>query len=159
MKNPTQRWLMALLMASYCAWAQGVEAGAARRDVTPRKPVPMWGYGDRHDKLSEGTLDPLFADAVVLNVAGTKMAIVGLDLGRSPGERSLERIRARIKQETGIEHSFVGGSHTHHGPVLELTEREGRGKGKFDAALRYYADLEETIAGVVVEADAKRKPA
>ena len=31
-------------------------AGAARRDITPREPVPMWGYGDRHDKLSTGRL-------------------------------------------------------------------------------------------------------
>ena len=28
------------------------KAGAARRDVTPREPVPMWGYGARHDALS-----------------------------------------------------------------------------------------------------------
>ena len=32
--------------------------GVAQRDITPRKPMPMWGYGARHDRLSEGVLDP-----------------------------------------------------------------------------------------------------
>ena len=35
------------------------KAGAARRDITPREGVPMWGYGARHATLSVGTLDPL----------------------------------------------------------------------------------------------------
>src|SRR5688500_16722376 len=47
------------------------KVGVSRRDITPREPVPMWGYGDRHDMLSQGTLDPLYAAAVVLQ-AGDK---------------------------------------------------------------------------------------
>src|SRR5690348_14015001 len=102
-------------------------AGVARRDITPQEPVPMWGYGDRHDALSTGINDPLHADALVLDVAGKKLAIVSLDLGRAPNERSLQKIRARIKAEAGIEQSFISGSHTHHGPVLELTDAPGKG--------------------------------
>ena len=94
------------------------QAGAAKRDITPQEPVPMWGYGARHAALSEGVLDPLFASAVVIQAGDEKLAIVGLDLGRSPSEASLERIRERIKIEAGIEHSMIAGSHTHHGPVL-----------------------------------------
>ena len=92
------------------------KAGAARRDVTPREPVPMWGYGARHDALSVGTLDPLYAEALVIQAGDRKLAIVGLDLGRSPSEASLQRIRQRIKSEAGVEYSFIAGSHTHHGP-------------------------------------------
>lgn len=140
-------------------YAQTFQAGYARRDITPREPVPMWGYGARHDALSVGTLDPLYADAVVIQAGETKMAIVGLDLGRAPSEASLERIRERVRKETGIVHSFIAGSHTHHGPVMELTDKERRGKGRFDASIRYYTQMEESIAAAIVEANSRLSPA
>jgi len=135
------------------------KAGAARHDVTPRDPVPMWGYGARRDAPSNGTLDPLHAAAVVIQAGGAKLAIVGLDLGRSPSEQSLAVIRERIKAKCGIEHSFISGSHTHHGPVLELTDADGKGRGKFDNALRYYKQLEDAITAAIVEADQRLVPA
>ena len=157
------RWLllaMALLTVTLSIKAQAnFQAGAARRDITPTEALPMWGYGDRHDALSEGKLDSLFAAAVVIKAGATKLAIVGLDLGRSPNEKSLQRIRQRIKAEAGIEHSFIAGSHTHHGPVLELSDEEGKGKGRFDAALRYYQQMEDGIVAAIVEANAKLVPA
>lgn len=133
--------------------------GTARRDITPRSPVPMWGYGDRHDALSTGVLDPLYADALVIQAGESKVAIVGLDLGRSPNEKSLQAIRARIKKEAGIEYSFIAGSHTHHGPVLELSDEDGKGKGKFDALLAYYRDLEKNISEAILEANSHLTPA
>jgi len=131
------------------------KAGASKRDVTPKEPVPMWGYGERHAALSTGTLDPLFASAVVLQAGDNKLAIVGLDLGRSPSEMTIQNIRSRIMKKAGIQHSFIAGSHTHHGPVLELTDEDGKGKGKFDAALRYYQELEDGIVAAILEADSK----
>ena len=148
--------LVTLFCMTVCAcWGQGLAVGTGRRDITPREPVPMWGYGDRHDKLSTGMLDPLYADALVIDAGGKKIAIVGLDLGRAPAEASLQRLRARIKQQAGIEHSIIAGSHTHHGPVLELTGEEGKGKGRFDAALRYYAQMEDGIVEAIVEANSR----
>lgn len=150
------RGSLCVVIALLCPLAaQTFQAGAARRDITPREPVPMWGYGDRHDKLSDGTLDPLYADALVIDAGGAKLAIVGLDLGRAPAEPSLQRIRQRILKETGIAHSFIAGSHTHHGPVLEFTDAEGKGKGRFDAALRYYTQMENGIAEAVIEANSR----
>jgi hypothetical protein len=135
------------------------KAGAARRDVTPREGVPMWGYSARHAALSVGTLDPLYAEALVIQAGDKKLAIVGLDLGRSPAEASLQRIRQRIKSEAGVEYSLIAGSHTHHGPVLELTDEAGKGKGRFDAALRYYREMEDSIVAAIVEANSKLAPA
>jgi hypothetical protein len=135
------------------------KAGAAKRDITPKEPVPMWGYGARHDQLSTNTLDPLQAAAIVLQAGDKKLAIVGLDLGRSPSEKSLQNIRQRIKSDSGIEHSFIAGSHTHHGPVLELSDEPGKGQGRFDAALRYYKQLEDAIVAAIVEADRNLSPA
>ena len=119
----------------------------------------MWGYGDRHDALSMGVLDPLYADALVIEAGGKKIAIVGLDLGRAPAEASLQRIRQRIKEQAGIENSIIAGSHTHHGPVLELTDADGKGKGRFDAALRYYGQMEDGIVAAIVEANSRLAPA
>lgn len=151
--------LIAIFALCVTSWAQQFRVGVARRDVTPREPVPMWGYGARHDALSTGTLDPLYADALVIDAGGRKVAIVGLDLGRAPAERSLQNIRKRIRDEAGIEYSFIAGSHTHHGPVLELSDEPGKGKGKFDAALRYYREMEDAIAGAILEADRTLVPA
>ena len=135
------------------------KAGTAKRDITPKEPMPMWGYGARHDALSTGALDPLYATALVIETGTNKLAIVGLDLGRAPVEKSLQRMRQRIKTEADIEFSFIAGSHTHHGPVLELSDVEGKGKGKFDAALRYYQQMEEGIVGAILEANSKLTPA
>jgi hypothetical protein len=151
--------LALLLLCASALSAQTFQAGAARRDITPCEPVPMWGYGDRHDKLSEGVIDPLYADALVIDAGGSKLAIVGLDLGRAPAEPSLQRIRARILKETGIAHSLMAGSHTHHAPVLEFTDVEGKGRGRFDAALRYYTQMENAIAEAVIEANSRLQPA
>ncbi len=152
------RNLIVLVFAATLS-GQTFQAGFARRDITPREPVPMWGYGARHDALSNGTLDPLFADALVLDAAGAKLAIVGLDLGRAPAEASLRRITDRIEKQTGIRTMFIAGSHTHHGPVLELSDAPGKGKGRFDAALRYYAQMEDAIAEAVTEANRRLAPA
>lgn len=145
--------LFCFLAIQCAADAPVLKAGAAKRDITPQEPVPMWGYGQRHAELSKGTLDPLEAAAVVLQVGKNKLAIVGLDLGRSPSESSLQRIRERIKSEAGIEQSFIAGSHTHHGPVLELNDEKRKGKGRFDAAIRYYQLMEDRIVASILEAD------
>ena len=162
MKLLARTWCLLLaILWQCCLFLPAQEAidvfkvGVAKREITPTEPMPMWGYGARHDALSTGTLDPLYAVALVIQAGTNKLAIVGLDLGRSPAERSLQIIRRRIKAEAGIDYSMIAGSHTHHGPVLELTDEPGKGKGKFDAVLRYYKNLEEAIAGAIIEANGK----
>ena len=112
------------------------QVGVAQRDITPSKPVPMWGYGARHDKLSCGVLDPLLAKALVIEAGQAKLAIVGMDLGRGPTPAMIDRIRQAVARK-GISHVLICGSHTHHGPVIELTDQPGFGKGKFDDAVAY----------------------
>ncbi len=139
--------------------AAELRAGAATIDITPTEPVPMWGYGSRHAAPSTGTADPLLAKAVVIAVGETKLAIVGLDLGRSPTEVGLQQIRKAIQAKAGIEHSLIAGSHTHHGPVVELCNEPGKGQGRYDAAVRYAGFLAEQIEKVILEADGNLVPA
>ena len=132
--------------------------GVAQRDITPGKPMPMWGYGARHDRLSEGVLDPLRVKALVIEAASAKLAIVGLDLGRGPTPVMMDRIRTAVAPR-GIAQVLICGSHTHHGPVIELTDQPGFGKGKFDDAVAYARELPDRIIAAIIEADWKRQPA
>jgi len=134
-----------------------LQAGVAQRDITPERPVPMWGYGARRDRLSEGVHDRLRAGALVIEAAGEKTAVVALDLGRGPTPAMMRRIRALVSGR-GIRSVLICGSHTHHGPVLELTDAPERGQGKFDAAVDYARTLPELIAAAILEADDRRVP-
>ena len=149
--------LVTLLVATLtlCAevHAEGIfRAGFAKVDVTPTEPTPMWGYGARHDWLSTGARDPLYAKALVIEAGDDKLALVGLDLGRSPGDPEFSRIKEAVKEKAGVSHIMLVGSHTHHGPVLELQNEEGMGKGVFDAAVKYRKVLEDKLVNVIVEA-------
>ncbi|MCA9216328.1 MAG: neutral/alkaline non-lysosomal ceramidase N-terminal domain-containing protein [Planctomycetales bacterium] len=148
---PFRLFILLVAISSSC-FGQTFKVGFAKQNITPTRPTPMWGYGARHDKLSTGVLDALHAKACVIQ-AGTKtLAIVGLDLGRSPRDDMMTRIRAAIKAEAGIDFVLMSGSHTHHGPVLELLDEKGKGKDKFDDAIAYTAELEQKLIHTIVAA-------
>ncbi|APW62863.1 neutral/alkaline non-lysosomal ceramidase N-terminal domain-containing protein [Paludisphaera borealis] len=154
---------LGLLATAFATVALGDEpptfrVGVAECDVTPDKPTPMWGYGARHDKLSEGVLDRLRAKAVVIQAGEAKLAIVGMDLGRGPTPAMMDRIRSLVSARK-IDTVLICGSHTHHGPVLELTDRPGYGQGKFDDAVAYAKKLPDLLAGAILDADQKLEPA
>ena len=119
----------------------------------------MWGYGARHDAPSEGTLDPLMAKAIVIAAGDDKVALVGIDLGRGPTEAMMKIIRQEIAAKAGIRHVLITGSHTHHGPVIELTDEPGLGKGKFDVAVAYSKKLPHLLVEAILDADKDLKPA
>ncbi len=133
--------------------------GAGEKDITPPPGIPMWGYGARHAAPAEGALDPLMAKAIVIAAGDEKVAIVGIDLGRGPTSAMMKTIRQQIADQAGIRHVLITGSHTHHGPVIELTDEEGLGKGKFDAAVAYAQKLPELLVEAILNADKNLKPA
>jgi len=135
------------------------QAGFAKADVTPQAAVPMWGYGARHDLVSRGTRDPLYAKALVVDVGERKLALVGLDLGRSLGEPHFSRIRAAVNEQAGVTDVMMSGSHTHHGPVLELKDEPGKGGEKFPDAVAYVGELEQKLIDVIVQAAGNVEPA
>ena len=51
--------LLLVLSFGLTLYAQSFQAGYARRDITPREAVRMWGYGSRHAALSPGTMASL----------------------------------------------------------------------------------------------------
>ncbi|MBX7167282.1 MAG: neutral/alkaline non-lysosomal ceramidase N-terminal domain-containing protein [Pirellulales bacterium] len=132
--------------------------GVAKRDITPPIGMPMWGYGARHDALSVGVMDPLWAKCIVIAAGKDRVALVGTDLGRGPTVQMMQQIRQQL-HEVGIEHVLITGSHSHHGPVIELTDREGYGKGRFDVAVKYAQQLPEQLVAVILEANKNLQPA
>jgi hypothetical protein len=133
--------------------------GSAAADITPPPGIPMWGYGARHEMPSEGTLDPLMAQAIVIAAGVDKLAIVGTDLGRGPTAAMMTTIRKELADKAGIRHVLISGSHSHHGPVIELLDEPGLGRGKFDAAVKYSQELPGKLVRVILEAEKALRPA
>jgi Neutral/alkaline non-lysosomal ceramidase, N-terminal len=97
--------------------AAGMKAGVAKVDITPPVGVQMWGYFNRL-KGAEGTIDPLYARVLVLEAGDQRLAYVDLDLGRTFGAASTERLRQAAQQSSGINCLIVQATHTHAGPVV-----------------------------------------
>src|SRR5436190_5371736 len=96
---------------------QPLRAGAAETVITPPPGVDLTGYGNR-PSTSTGKHDDLYARALVLEAAGSRLALVSLDLlgFEVPDAGSLRR---QIEGETGIpaEAVMLNCSHTHAGPA------------------------------------------
>lgn len=107
-------------MAAARAADNALMAGVATVDITPEPGKMLWGYSNREHGAT-GTLDPLMAKAVVLKSGDSSVAIVSLDLGRTPEETVLAKIRAKTKAECGVSNLFITASHTHHAPAMEAS--------------------------------------
>ncbi|MGH9397434.1 MAG: neutral/alkaline non-lysosomal ceramidase N-terminal domain-containing protein [Terriglobia bacterium] len=111
--------LWALLVTSPLAGAS-LRAGVAKVDITPPPGLPMYGYFSRikNNQLSTGTLDPLYARVLVLEVGKERLALVTLDLGRTFGQPLLDELRQAAGSRYGISYLIVTASHTHSGPNI-----------------------------------------
>lgn len=103
--------------------AAGLRAGVARVEITPAAGEQMWGYESRM-RPATGTLDPLYARILVLEVGDKRIGLVTLDLGRAFGPASLNQLRAAARRD-GINCLLVAASHTHSGPVVQDEYRDG----------------------------------
>ena len=92
-------------------------AGCARRVITPPIGTPLAGYF--HDRFGTRVRDDLHASAVVLEVDGTRLAIVACDL-ITPSATITEAAREQIAADTGIppQHVMICATHTHTGPAI-----------------------------------------
>ena len=134
-------------------------AGAARVDITPPPGTPMAGYYALRG--ADGTHDPLFATALVLEQDGTRVALVGLDLVVVTAEIVADA-RKLVADQTGIPatHVMIWATHSHTGPVVgDGRSRAGAFGGDHPLAVRFVRDLPGRIAAAVKQADAGRVPA
>ena len=90
--------------------------GIARVDITPPFPTTMGGYGARQDHFDRVN-DPLTAEILILENAGTRLVIVAADLITFEDQQAAE-LRQRLAEitETPAECVLLNASHTHGGP-------------------------------------------
>src|SRR3954464_1988335 len=89
--------MLAAIAAGGLAPAQNsLMAGVARVEITPGESMPMYGYSNRDCGPSNGTHDPLFAKALVLQSGDSRMAIVTMDLGSIVSDRLRREVNEKL---------------------------------------------------------------
>lgn len=148
-----------LLLPLLSASAADLRLGRAAVVITPPVGMPMGGsYGLR---LSTGVLDDLHAKALVIEVDGTRAALVACDLV-AISEPVIHEARRLIQQATalGPDQVMISATHTHSGPLMG--GRGARDKafgGDLEVSKQYMAALPEKIAESVRLAAANLAPA
>jgi hypothetical protein len=152
--------LFALLLAASVGSAQAgdLHTGAAAVNINPPEGTPLAGYYT--PRGAKAVHDNLYSKALVLEQAGTKVALVVCDLISLPRRTVLEA-RRLIEKETGIpgSHVMLSATHTHTGPVVAReSSRDQLDGGSGDLGRRYTEMLPELIARSVAEADKRLAP-
>ncbi len=95
-----------------------LEAGASIIEVTPQKPMFLYGY-PHVERISEGTHDPLYASAMVIDNGESQIGLCAVDIIFISREIT-EAVRSRVQEITGIpgKNLMISASHTHSGPVV-----------------------------------------
>jgi len=152
MSQVSRASVLALMFLPLAVHAAAMRAGVASVDITPPPGLSMYGYFDRikEDRLSTGTLDPLYARALVLEAGNSRLALVTLDLGRCFGKASLDRLRSEVRRLAGISNLLVTASHTHAGPnVLDEYPNDQLPAWEADALGKIAHAVEEASRHVV----------
>jgi neutral ceramidase len=117
--------LVVVMASAISLSAAPLKAGVARTDITPPIGVEMWGFGARKYP-SNGIIDPLYARVLVMESGAKRIALVTLDLGRSFGPDSLDRLRSASAKQDNISLVVAAASHTHSGPMISDHYPENR---------------------------------
>lgn len=104
------------ISASPIAPPTKLRAGAARRDICPRKPMFLVGY-PHVDRISTGIHDPIYASAFYLANADSAIVTIAVDICYVMVETT-RQCREAISNATGvpIENIFISPTHTHSAP-------------------------------------------
>lgn len=112
---PGSVWGPSAVWADDAAVAAELLVGVAETDITPPLGFPMAGY--YHERLADGTIDPLKAKAVVFRQGDVRAAMVVCDL-TGIARDLCEVVRQRASQRTGIpaDAIAVAATHSHTAP-------------------------------------------
>src|SRR5882757_4168813 len=138
-----------LLVACGVVRMQGaqLQGAVSQVDITPPPGLDMWGFAARKGPAT-GTLDPLYARVLVLSAGNKHAAIVTLDLGRSFGPVSLQRLASAVRKSSNIDYLLVAASHTHSGPIIsdDYDYAGGHPPAWEDSALTHIAEAIDTAS-------------
>jgi hypothetical protein len=129
-----------------------LKAGVARVDITPTTLMQMYGYANRKCGPANGTHDPLFAKALVLEAGDSRMAVVTMDLGAIVSEH----LRSEAASRLNIPVLLLSVSHDHSAPSFLPY---GSNPSTNAEANAYLAELEHKVFAAVEEASKSMFPA
>lgn len=159
MKKITCIILATIMVLGLCACAQGgaqasatFQAGFGRVNITPKYSVPLAGYGNTSERMSQDFLSYLFATCIaVTDETGSTALLITTDV-IAVATGHIERIRQAVTEATGVpaDRIFVQGTHTHSGPDIWSSE---------PAIGKYIPEYIAGIAKAAADAMADRSPA
>ena len=124
-----------------------MRGGLARIDITPGKPVMMFGYASRTN-LSTGVHDPLSARAMALEQDGKRLVLMSVELcGFYNG--TAEPFRESILKRSGLEPAelFMCAIHTHSAPTPIFDLSKGHSNN-----VEYTRDLQDKLGDLARQA-------
>jgi neutral ceramidase len=136
-----------------------LQAGTARTDISPIKPLQLFGYPNV-TRISSGTHDPLYASAIYLHNGTAGAAIVSLDILQLTPVMS-RRLCATIARDLAVapEAVFLSCTHTHSGPVTTQFIAWKGDMGLPDPDAEYLAHVERQAIAAAQAAKAAARPA
>ena len=137
----------------------GLLAGAAAVDITPRKPLFLFGY-PHVPRLSSGVHDPLLASALYLSDGRAGLFFLSADV-IFVSKALTARVRARIGQATSLPGGgiLVAATHTHSGPVTVDHPSNAADPVVPKADPAYLAQLEDGLVEAALAAWRSARPA
>jgi len=140
----------------------GIDAGVARKNITPDTPIWLSGYAARN-KPADDVLHDLWAKALVIREnRNIQLIIVTIDIIGLSHELSQE-ISERVMDKYGIDRSrlLLNTSHTHSGPVIwpSLSMMFDLEKEDIQALVKYSMKLTGDILAVIDSAILNLAPA
>ena len=156
------RFRIGFLLVSTIACASEYQAGIARIDITPSKPIRMAGYAAR-EQPSNTIAGRLWAKALAIeDRKGNRVVLVTCDLIGLPRSVS-DVVGATVEKRFGIERRrlILNSSHTHAGPIVWSNPRLAPGLSDDQTQLlKEYRDvLVDQLVSVVGAALGKMGPA
>ena len=94
-----------------------LKAGFARVDISPKEPMPLFGYGNNDKRLHETVLDGICTTCVAFQDDETTVLLFTNDFGQA-FENVMDTAREKITKRTGVpkENIMLSSTHTHSGP-------------------------------------------
>lgn len=126
--------------------------GYGRANITPSYSVPLAGYGNTSQRMSEGFLSYIFATCIAVTDANDSTALLITTDVIAVSNGQIDSIKTSVSDATGVskDRVFVQGTHTHSGPDIWSGE---------PAMSKYIPEYIAGIAKAASDAMADRSPA
>ncbi|MEW6751265.1 MAG: neutral/alkaline non-lysosomal ceramidase N-terminal domain-containing protein [Candidatus Latescibacterota bacterium] len=136
-----------------------MQCGAAVRDITPPRPVPLHGYANR-SRASTGVAEPISLGCLALDDGTARLLLVTCDMvGIEAG--ICQELYGLLEEEAGVgfPHVLLSCSHTHFAPALQDTTYAGPEAAPAKPDPRFVQDIRVKLVEAAREALRNLQPA